>query len=671
MNLRKVLRCAAWSLGALVVFAPRTPVLASADSLIERFATIETVWTASISPDGKHVALGCSTEQGLRAACVYELDAPKKKPVVFTSPPEQRIERIFWAQPNWLLIHVSRHDDVKAFSNNLSFVRIDRLMAHNVSTGQSSILLEKNAPLEFDLTDVAAAPAAWPGEIVMRAPTDYGMGAYRVDLATGKGKLLERYHPLTLTILFDSQGNPVLEQQYDRKQDRLTLIRRKDGIVTPLEALGQDVDTPPDELPARWIGFTEGGNKLAGTAYANDGTFQPLLFDVGSRARVPADPELQDVNIDGWIGDVASDAMVGISYTTNFPQQRFYDEALELARVAVTKALPGQSILFTSWTADRGLITVRAAPPGVPETFYLFDRKHGSLSPLGEAHPLLHDLPAVTTQSIEYAARDGLKIEAFLTLPAGKTVAEGPFPLLLLPHGGPLARDDASFMWHVNYFAQRGYAVLRPNFRGSDGYGLEFRKKGYGEFGGAMIDDIIDGAHFVIGNGIADRNRICSMGASYGGYAAMMVALREPELVKCTISIAGISEPTGMFGERLKLFHKYSSVMQFWESYIGSRFRDKEDIIAASPVRRANQIPVPVLLIHGTDDFNVPVGQSRHLKKELELYKRPVKYVEIKGIDHYFNTTQARRVVLSESDAFLARYLSSSTARVTDNNSDR
>ncbi|MDY6944778.1 MAG: prolyl oligopeptidase family serine peptidase [Pseudomonadota bacterium] len=659
MSLRKALPRVACCLGVLVACAPRMPASASTDALIERFATIETVWAASISPDGKHVALGCSTQQGLRAACVYELDAPGQAPVVYTSAAEQRIDRVFWAQPDWLLLHVNRHDDVTAVSNNLSFVRIDRLLAQNVRTGQRSILLERNAPLEFDLTDIASTPPDWPGAIVMRAPTNYGMGAYRVDLATGKGKLLERYQPSTLTVLFDGHGQPVLEQQYDAKWGRLTLIRREDGIVTPLEAIGPGVDAAPDEQPARWIGFTEGGNKLAGTAYSTDGTFQPLLFDVGSRARMPADPELERVNIDGWIGDVSSDAMVGISYTTDYPQQRFYDEELESARVAVAKALPDQNILFTSWSTDRSLITVRAAPPGVSETFYLFDRKQGSLSPLGRAHPLLDGLPAVTTSRIEYEARDGLKIEAFLTFPAGKAASDGPFPLLLMPHGGPLARDDAGFMWHVNYFAQRGYAVLRPNFRGSDGYGLKFRKQGYGEFGGAMIDDIIDGAHFAIGSGVADRNRICSFGASYGGYAALMVALREPELVKCTVSIAGITDPTAMFGERLKLFHKYSSVMRFWESYIGSRFRAKEQILDASPVRRAREIPVPVLLIHGTDDFNVPVWQSRHLNKELAQRGRPVKLVELRGVDHYFNSTQARRVVLSESDAFLAKYLSS------------
>jgi|ADGO01.1.fsa_nt_gi Dipeptidyl aminopeptidases/acylaminoacyl-peptidases len=124
------------------------------------------------------------------------------------------------------------------------------------------------------------------------------------------------------------------------------------------------------------------------------------------------------------------------------------------------------------------------------------------------------------------------------------------------------------------------------NFRGSDGYGLAFRKKGYGEFGGAMIDDIIDGAHFAIAGGIADRDRICSIGASYGGYAALMVALREPGLVKCTISIAGVTDPTAIFGERLKLFDENSSVMRFWESYIGSRYRDRQAVIAASPARR-------------------------------------------------------------------------------------
>jgi dipeptidyl aminopeptidase/acylaminoacyl peptidase len=464
-----------------------------------------------------------------------------------------------------------------------------------------------------------------------------------------------------LTILFDGNGQPVLEQQYDRKQARLTLLRRADGVVTPLETFDPEVDTEPEQLPARWVGFADGGNKLAGTAYANDGTLQPLLFDVGSRARTLADPELQQINIDGWIADVSSDAVVGIGYTTDHPQQRFHDTALEQARLAIAKALPDQNLLLTSWTADRSFITVRAAPAGRPDTFYLFDRKLGSLSPLGQAHPLLADLPAVTTTRIEYAARDGLKIEAFLTFPAGKLAKDGPFPLLLMPHGGPLARDDASFTWDVHYFAQRGYAILRPNFRGSNGYGLDFRKKGYGEFGGAMIDDVIDGAHFAIGNGFADPDRICSFGASYGGYAALMVALREPELVKCTVSIAGISDPTAMFGERLKLFHKYSDVMRFWESYIGSRFRDKEEITAASPVRRARHIPVPVLLIHGTDDFNVPVGQSRHLNKELELYKRPVKYVELSGVDHYFNTTRARRVVLSESDAFLAKHLAKQT----------
>lgn len=656
-----LLRRATRFFALLVVCAPLAPALGSSDDLIDRFATIETVWAASVAPDGKHVALGCSTERGLRAACVYELDAPNKKPLVYTSTPEQRIERIFWAQPNWLLMHVNRHDNVKAYSNNLAFVRIDRLLAQNVRTGEHSILLEKNAPLEFDLTDIAATPPDWPSEIVMRGPTDYGMGAYRVDLATGKGKLLERYQPLTLTLLFDGHGRPVLEQQYDRKLDRLTLIRRTDGIVTPLEVFSPGVDTEAEQLPARWIGFTDGGNKLAGTAYTHDGTFQPLLFDVGSRARVPADPELQQTNIDGWIGDASSDAMIGISYTTDYPQQRFYDEALERPRAAVAKALPDHNILFTSWTTDRSLITVRAAPPGRSDKFYLFDRKEGSLSPLGQAHPLLDDLPTVTTTRIEYAARDGLKIEAFLTFPAGKLAKDGPFPLLVMPHGGPLARDDASFQWHVHYFAQRGYAVLRPNFRGSDGYGLEFRKKGYGEFGGAMIDDIIDATHYVAASGVADRNRICSFGASYGGYAALMVALREPELVKCTVSIAGISDPTAMFGERLKLYHKYSSVMQFWESYIGSRFRDKETITAASPVRRASKMPVPVLLIHGTDDFNVPVGQSRHLKKELDLNQRPAKFVELPGVDHFFNTTQARRVVLSESDAFLAKYLASTS----------
>jgi len=657
MSLRRSLQrslCLLWMLLPAHMAAADAP----AEDLIERFATIETVWDASISPDGKRVALGCSTEKGLRAACVFTLDSPNAKPVVITSAPGQRIEDILWAQPHWLLLHVSNHDNVRAITNNLSFVRIDRLIAHHVLTGRSSVLLEKNAPLALDLTDVAATPAGWPDEIIMRGPTNFfGEGAYRVNLATGKGKLLERFQSPTLNVLFDGEGNPVLEQQYDLKKQQHRLVRRKDGSTVALKVLIQDNGYAPDVSKASWVGFTQGGNKLAGMTYLDNGTFQPLLFDLSSRTSALADPELENVNVDGWIADVSSDAVVGVYYTTDVPRQRFYDEALERARLAISKALPGQNVLLTSWTRDRKLVTVQAAPPGMPKSYYLFDDKQRSLSPLGAAHPLLQELPAATTRSVQYTARDGLKIEAFLTLPPGKDEKQGPFPLLLMPHGGPLERDDASFQWHVHFFAHRGYAVLQPNFRGSDGYGLAFRKKGYGEFGGAMIDDIIDGAHFAIAGGIADRDRICSIGASYGGYAALMVALREPGLVKCTISIAGVTDPTAIFGERLKLFDENSSVMRFWESYIGSRYRDRQAVIAASPVRRAREIRVPVLLIHGEDDLNVPVGQSRHLKKEMELYNRKVKYVELEGTDHYFTSTAARHVLLAESDAFLTQYL--------------
>lgn len=639
----------------LMPLAAAMPVTTSADELTDRFAALEAIWSSSVSPDGKYVALGCSSPKGLRAACVYELDAIGKKPIIYSNPPEQRLVRLFWAGPEWLLLHVNRNANVTAYSDNLKFIRIDRMLANNVRTGEISSLLEHETR-QLDLTDVAATPSEWPGEILMRAGAGYGVGAYRVNLSTGRGKVLETYSPLTLAVLYDTHGNPVFEQRYDRKEQRITLTRRKDGVTLPLESVSEDEETSIDELRTRWVGFTDGGNKIAGTAYADNGAFQPYLFDVTSRKRVAADAALQDLNIDGWIGDRASDAVVGVSYTSDVPKQRFFDETLEKARLAVSKALPDQHVLLISWNDERSFITLMAARPGAPYTHYLFDRKQGSLSPLGSSHPLLEGLPPVTTTRIDYAARDGLKIEAFLTFPAGKTAADGPFPLILMPHGGPLARDDASFDWYVHYFAQRGYAILQPNFRGSDGYGLEFRRKGYGEFGRAMIDDIIDGARFVIGSGIADRQRVCSMGISYGGYAALMVPLRDPKLVKCAISVAGVTDPTTMLGERSKLYGRDSDVMRFWESYMGNRFRDKEEVAAASPVRSASKMPVPVLLIHGEADLTVPFGQSRHMQKQLALYGRAVRLVEV-DTDHYFESSAARRVLLGESDAFLAQHL--------------
>lgn len=611
---------------------------ATADDLIDRFAAAETVWASAISPDGKHVAIGC-TQQGVRAACVYELDKVGTPPVVVRVPQDQALNQIAWLDSDWLLLELNRYLYV---GSRKVWGRADSVMASNLRTGRSRLLNLMN------LSDVVARPA--PGELM----TSPGRAVIRVDLATGEEKRHLSIDPLVTSAWFNALGQPMLELRTDRSQKHLFAMRGKDGVLVPLEV--GEIPRHRTLLGPFAGGIIEGGNKLAMLGYFEGDALRYWEFDTQTGKRLPQDPRLPAGDFAGWLNSFP-DQLVGVSHISDVPRQIFFEEALEKLRLSVAKALSGQAIEILSWTDDRSAATLTAAAPGASETHYLFDRKQGSLSPLGAARPQLAHLPASTTTAIEYAARDGLKIEAFLTLPAGKRAADGPFPLLVMPRQEVMGRDDMRFNWLVEFFALRGYAVLRPNFRGSTGYGRAFIERGFGELGGAMIEDIIDGTRFLVGSGLADRNRICAVGIGYGGYASLMIGLREPGLVRCAVAVNAISDPVAMFGQTIKYTDAYSEHLQYWEAYLGERYVDKATAAAISPARRAQSIVVPVLLLHETRGSFVPASQSRYLQEQMELYGRPVQLREYEASDPYFLQTTTRRLLLTESEAFLSKHL--------------
>ena len=623
----------------LALFPCIATASAAAHDLIERFAAAETVWSSAISPDGKHVAIGC-IHQGVRAACVYELDEVGKPPAVISVPSDRGLRQFAWFDSDWLLLELSRYLHVEA---RKVWGRLDILMATNLRTGQSRLL---------NLTNVVALPAQ--GALV---GNEAGR-VVRVDLATGQVKP-EPFHYMATDVWFDAHGKWALELRTDRERKSFFAVRGEAGVPVPLEtgALPKH-----GYLQGPFVGgIVDGGSKLAMFGYFEGDALRYQEFDTQTGKRLPRNPQLPAGDVQGWQPPF-SDRVVGVSYVTDVRRQMFFEDALEKIRLSVSKALSGQTIEILSWTDDRSAATLTAAAPGASQTHYLFDRKRGTLSPLGAERPQLAELPATTTTTIEYAARDGLKIEAFVTLPAGKRAADGPFPLIVMPRQEVLFRDELRFDWRAEFFAQRGYAVLRPNFRGSVGYGKAFLERGFGEFGGAMIDDIVDGTRFLVGSGLADRNRICALGNAYGGYAALMLALREPGLVRCAIAVNAITDPVSMFGQTIKYSNSYSEDLKYWEAYLGDRYVDKATAAAISPARRAASIRVPVLLLHETQGAFAPASQSRHLLEQMELYGRSADVLEYEGGDPLFTKPTTRRLVLTESDAFLARHLGTEPA---------
>ncbi|ATG57515.1 MULTISPECIES: alpha/beta hydrolase family protein [Pseudoalteromonas] len=289
---------------------------------------------------------------------------------------------------------------------------------------------------------------------------------------------------------------------------------------------------------------------------------------------------------------------------------------------------------IVSTTEDQQKYIVYFTSDSTSGMYLLGDRTKNELSLLAHAYPKIDETVYGGKERISYKARDGLTIEGYLTLPVGYKKGDK-LPTIIFPHGGPMARDYANFDYWTALLAYHGYAVLQPNFRGSSGYGYEFLMQSIQGFGLAMQDDLQDGANWLIEQGIAQPEKICIGGASYGGYAALMAVVKHPETFKCAASFAGVSDL-----EHLVFKARYFTNKEIVRKQFGT---DDDMLEANSPVTYAKQINRPILLVHGSDDSVVPVYHSREMEDELDDENKDVTYIELEDGDHYLSH-QAHRV---------------------------
>jgi dipeptidyl aminopeptidase/acylaminoacyl peptidase len=256
---------------------------------------------------------------------------------------------------------------------------------------------------------------------------------------------------------------------------------------------------------------------------------------------------------------------------------------------------------------------------------------------------------------IHYAAADGTSIPAFLTLPSGRPQKN--LPLVVLPHGGPLARDAPGFDWWSQAIASRGYVVLQPEFRGSDGFGWKHAQAGFGEWGRKMQTDLSDGVRFLAAQGLIDPKRVCIVGGSYGGYAALAGPTLDRGVYRCSVSIAGISDPKSFLRW---VDHRVSGSdplpLRFWNRFMGVKDDDDPKLAEISPLVHAADADAPILLIHGTDDTVVPIAQSEDMEDALKAAGRPVSFVKLKSEDHWLSRSETREQMLAATVQFLEQY---------------
>lgn len=361
---------------------------------------------------------------------------------------------------------------------------------------------------------------------------------------------------------------------------------------------------------------------------------------------------------DGTFSTVWDDNLhiiVGFSEMEDRARLTWIDPEIGAVHSGLAKLFAAQDVTLTSWSKDRQRFVIRVASPGDPPIWYLYDKSRKELSPLGEEYPELKGYKFGPTRWIKYKARDGLEIPAYLTLPPASMAGSGKRPLIVLPHGGPGDRDTFDFDFIAQFLASRGYAVLRPQFRGSAGFGAAFEKAGRGEWGGKMQTDLIDGLAALANSDEVDVGRVCIVGASFGGYAALAAVALHPETYRCAASFAGISDLGVLLGEEMSAWGPSSGAAKDLRKALGAAPKSLLD--STSPARIAGNIKAPILLIHGDKDTVVPIEQSQLMARTLRAAGKPVEMVTLAGENHYLVHSATRTQMLQVLGAFLAKNL--------------
>lgn len=400
------------------------------------------------------------------------------------------------------------------------------------------------------------------------------------------------------------------------------------------------VGITPDQKSLVMSATGENGMRSYYSVSLVDGTITDKLF---SREDKTVERALTDINR----------IIYGVEYAGFTPTYEFFDNKLNARMRGVAKALPEFTSRVVDYTDNWDNIVFYVDGVNNAGAYLLY--KSGGLSLLGHTRP---DVPAdgiANVEVYEYEARDGLKIPTLLTYPKGKEAKN--LPAIMMPHGGPESYDKKSFDYLAQYFANRGYLVIQPQFRGSTGFGAEHTLIGRGEWGRKMQDDLTDGVKHLAATGVIDPQKVCIVGASYGGYAALAGAVFTPDLYKCVISINGVSDlPRMMSSERAKYGRRHW-VIRYWDDVMSGGDFDKDHLEQISPINHVEKVKAPVLLIHGEYDKVVPWRQSDNMYDELLDADKQVQFVKLPKGNHSLTSAQNRMAAMEAIEAFMLKHM--------------
>ncbi|HEX7929883.1 MAG TPA: alpha/beta fold hydrolase [Sphingomicrobium sp.] len=601
------------------------------------FAQLPVLRKPVLSPDGRRI-LARATTNGRGRLVFLDADRPEGKPQVIDIG-NANIAALQWAGNQRLLMTVLSTD----YIYGVIPVPILRLLAIDVATGQSRVVDRKSDGLYAG--DVLYADPSGDWALVASQDDIYSYPSVkRVDLATGSATLVEKARKDVWDWYADDEGIVRAGIAYE---GRRWTVWYRDKAGDPLQKtrgkFAKDDDSAVDRVM-----FGPNNN---GWIVTNErtGRFGLYRYDFASGAIGEAIFENPEVDLDDVSYDPASGTIYGISYQDDRPRVKWIDPKWQALQQKLDKALPNATNTVVDKSDDEKRYLVWSGGASDPGRYFLLDTANWKMHPVVEPY-LMDSAQMAEVRPVHYQARDGLRIPAYLTMPKGREAKS--LPLIILPHGGPFARDEWTFDPIVQFLANRGYAVLQPQFRGSTGYGKDFASKGYGEFGKKMQDDLDDGVDWLVKSGQVDPKRVCIMGMSYGGYAALWGAVRNPDRYRCAISWAGVSD----LDAQMKYDRKSFSAVRYFREWRAQIAGNAKNLGAVSPIRYADKVKIPVFIGHGENDARVPIKQSRSMADELTKSKADVTSVFYKNSSHDFDSGADFYDWLQRLDAFLGKH---------------
>jgi acetyl esterase/lipase len=630
---------------------------ASAKPPVEAFGETPDIRSMQLSPDGTKVgylARRGDTEQVM----IYDLATKKREPIATVGAFKAR--GVGFANDDYVILTASKTTRsmeyfTDKFEDSSSF-------AINIKTKKSVQLLTNTPilwPVQSGLHNIAGYD---PGgkHVFMAAYTTDGrlsgsppLDLLRVSLETGVGLAQggRSGSHFTKDWVLNDRGVVVAREDWDEKTGEFE-IHAYDGDRVRTIYKSKDLDSTLGV-----IGVSQDGKSLI-VSDRNGSEFYSL-FEMSLADGTLSAPILKrsDADIEGILMNRGR-VMAGVGYSGMLPDYDMFDPGLDADIKGIQAKLPDSAVAVDSWSRDWSRLLLYISGGGLSERYALFDRKARTLDLIAVTRPAIKPEDVGQVITIEYKAADGLKIPALVTWPTGVAEADRKnLPMIVMPHGGPEAYDSVGFDWLAQYFANEGYAVLQPNFRGSGGFGESFATAGHGEWGRKMQSDIADGARALVKMGWADGNRVCIIGGSYGGYAALAGGAMTPDQYKCVVAIAGVADLAEMLVQSRRDRGPRSSSFRYWTKLIGDVDKDRPAIEAISPVNLATNFKAPVLLIHGTDDTVVLIKQSDRMEAALKKAGRNVTYLKLKGDDHNLSFSNNRRDALEAMGAFVAKHI--------------